>query len=97
MAQRTVERHRVEISVTLDAELLQAVDAFVADHAGLDRSNVLDQALLLWNAHRQFVKASLTRAASKRAAAAEWASARPRTGARHGSSQKANASVADTE
>ena len=53
MARRAVERRRVKISATLDPELLQAVDAFVAEHAGLDRSKVLDDALRLWCAHQQ--------------------------------------------
>lgn len=78
---------RVKITVTLDADLLQAVDAFVADHPGLDRSNVLDQALLLWNARQQFLKAAITRAASRRTAAAEWESTSARRETRADSSR----------
>ena len=44
---------RVKLSVTLSAELLQAVDAFVNEHAGYNRSKVLDDALRLWCAHQQ--------------------------------------------
>ncbi|MGH9076015.1 MAG: hypothetical protein ACRDY0_00915 [Acidimicrobiales bacterium] len=44
---------RVKVSVTVDPQLLSQVDAFVEDHAGLDRSKVIDQALLLWSSSRQ--------------------------------------------
>jgi metal-responsive CopG/Arc/MetJ family transcriptional regulator len=44
---------RVKVSVTLDPELLGAVDAFVQDHPGQDRSKVIDQALQHWYARQQ--------------------------------------------
>jgi metal-responsive CopG/Arc/MetJ family transcriptional regulator len=39
---------RSKVSVTLDPELLGAVDAFVQSHPGQDRSKVIDQALQHW-------------------------------------------------
>jgi hypothetical protein len=53
MATRQTERRRVKISATLDPALIQAVDAYVADHAGVDRSAVIDEALGLWYARQQ--------------------------------------------
>ena len=53
MAQQAARRHRVKISATIDAELLQAVDAFVKEHPGFNRSKVLDEALWLWHARQQ--------------------------------------------
>jgi hypothetical protein len=47
------ERNRAKISVTVDPALLKEVDAYVAEHPGLDRSKVIDQALLQWCAARQ--------------------------------------------
>ncbi len=47
------EGRRVKLSVTLSAELLRAVDAFVKEHAGYNRSKVLDDALCLWYARQQ--------------------------------------------
>lgn len=44
---------RAKVSVTLDPELLGAVDAFVQSHPGQDRSKVIDQALQHWYAQRQ--------------------------------------------
>ncbi len=48
-----IRRRRHKISVTVDGGLLRAVDAYVEDHEGLDRSKVIDQALLDWYAARQ--------------------------------------------
>jgi metal-responsive CopG/Arc/MetJ family transcriptional regulator len=45
--------NRVKISVSLDPILLRAVDEFVAQHAGADRSKVIDQALNQWSAALQ--------------------------------------------
>ena len=39
--------------MTVDPALLKAVDAYVSGHRGLDRSKVIDQALLQWCAARQ--------------------------------------------
>ncbi len=44
---------RPKVSVTLDPELLSAVDAFVQSHPGQDRSKVIDQALQHWYARLQ--------------------------------------------
>ena len=44
---------RVKVSVTLDPELLGAVDGFVQSHPGQDRSKVIDQALHQWYSQRQ--------------------------------------------
>lgn len=52
MKSRTAHR-RTKISVTVDRSLLQAVDSYVEHHEGLDRSKVIDQALLGWYATRQ--------------------------------------------
>jgi Arc/MetJ-type ribon-helix-helix transcriptional regulator len=43
-------RRRPKITATLDADLLAAVDAYVAAHPDLDRSAVIDEALRLWRA-----------------------------------------------
>ena len=46
---------RIKVSVTLDPELLGAVDGFVQSHPGQDRSKVIDQALHQWYAQQQGV------------------------------------------
>jgi hypothetical protein len=46
-------RRRAKISVTVDSSLLHAVDSYVEQHEGLDRSKVMDQALFDWYAARQ--------------------------------------------
>ena len=50
--QRSIGR-RAKISVTVDRGLLRALDSYVQDHEGLDRSKVIDQALHDWYAARQ--------------------------------------------
>jgi metal-responsive CopG/Arc/MetJ family transcriptional regulator len=47
--------NRVKVSVTLNPELLEAVDDFVEAHPGQDRSKVIDQALHQWYAQQQEV------------------------------------------
>lgn len=47
------ERIRAKISVTVDPALLKAVDAYAAAHDGLDRSKVIDLALMRWYAEQQ--------------------------------------------
>jgi Arc/MetJ-type ribon-helix-helix transcriptional regulator len=49
----TAERVRRKISVTVDPALLKAVDAYVAAHPGMDRSKVIDAALLRWYGEQQ--------------------------------------------
>jgi metal-responsive CopG/Arc/MetJ family transcriptional regulator len=44
---------RAKVSVTVDPDLLRAVDAFVESNAGQDRSKVIDQALQQWYARLQ--------------------------------------------
>jgi hypothetical protein len=46
-------RHRIKISATVDPELLDGVDAYVGQRPGLDRSKVIDEALMLWLAQEQ--------------------------------------------
>lgn len=48
-----IDRRRAKISVTVDRGLLRAVDSYVEHHEGLDRSKVIDKALLAWYAARQ--------------------------------------------
>lgn len=48
-----IDRRRAKVSVTIAPDLLHAVDAFVRDHPGLDRSKVVDDALSLWYAREQ--------------------------------------------
>jgi metal-responsive CopG/Arc/MetJ family transcriptional regulator len=38
----------VKVSVTLDPSLLDGVDAYIRAHKGLDRSKVIDLALIRW-------------------------------------------------
>jgi hypothetical protein len=44
---------RAKVSATVDAELLEEVDRFVAEHPGLTRGEVLDDALRLWSARER--------------------------------------------
>lgn len=53
MATRAGEPRRAKVSATVDAVLLREVDDFVADHPGLSRSEVLDDALRLWSARER--------------------------------------------
>ncbi len=45
-------RARQKVSVTLDPDLLEAVDSYVQEHSGVDRSKIVDAALRLWVAQR---------------------------------------------
>lgn len=47
------KRTRAKISASVDARLLAAVDAFVAEHERADRGTVLDEALRLSHARDQ--------------------------------------------
>lgn len=53
MSQRTAEYQGAEIRVTLDLELLKAIDIFVDEHAEFDRDKVIEEALCLWYAYEQ--------------------------------------------
>lgn len=53
MAKRSGEIRRSKVSATLDPQLVNAVDRYVNEHPGLDRSKVLDEALALWFAREQ--------------------------------------------
>jgi hypothetical protein len=44
---------RPKLSITVDPDLLWAVDAYVHEHEGSDRSKVIEQALELWTAAQQ--------------------------------------------
>ncbi len=43
----------MKISVSVDPELMHAVDAYVVAHKGADRSKIIDQALGYWTAAQQ--------------------------------------------
>jgi Arc/MetJ-type ribon-helix-helix transcriptional regulator len=45
--------NRVKVGATLDPSLVAAVDAYVRQHPGLDRSAVIDEALRLWHEREQ--------------------------------------------
>jgi len=47
------KRRRAKLSTTVDADLLAAVDRFIAANPSADRSQVIDEALLLWYAQEQ--------------------------------------------
>jgi metal-responsive CopG/Arc/MetJ family transcriptional regulator len=64
---------RVKVSVTLDPDLLEAVDGFVEGHPGQDRSKVIDQALQQWYARQQDI-----------AMEAQYAQAEDEVGSEHG-------------
>jgi metal-responsive CopG/Arc/MetJ family transcriptional regulator len=44
------QRVRPRITVTVDPDMLDEMDAFIRDHEGTDRSQVVDQALRCWYA-----------------------------------------------
>ncbi len=44
------ERNRPRITVTVDADMLDEVDAYIREHRGTDRSQVVDEALRCWYA-----------------------------------------------
>jgi len=46
-------RRRVKVGATLDPGLITAVDAYVANNPGTDRSAVIDDALRLWHEREQ--------------------------------------------
>jgi Arc/MetJ-type ribon-helix-helix transcriptional regulator len=65
---------RVRISATLDPQLAQAVDAYVAAHANVDRSAVINDALRLWYAREQEAAIAAQYAAdAERPPDEEWA------------------------
>jgi len=41
-------RTGVGMTVTVDPDVLEAIDAYIEQHAGLDRSQVVDEALRAW-------------------------------------------------
>ncbi|MGI8549357.1 MAG: hypothetical protein ACR2PL_00970 [Dehalococcoidia bacterium] len=53
MSQRTMERRRVKVSVTLAPELVQEVDRFLREHPEFDRSAIVGEALSLWCRQQQ--------------------------------------------
>jgi len=62
---------RVKVSVTLDPELLEAVDGFVQGNPGQDRSKVIDQALQQWYGRQQEIAMEAQYAQPEDAIAAE--------------------------
>lgn len=72
---RSALRRRVKISATVDPQLIAAVDTYVAAHAGLDRSTVIDEALALWYARQQeaAMEAQYAGATDEGPPAEEWA------------------------
>jgi metal-responsive CopG/Arc/MetJ family transcriptional regulator len=53
MSQPATKSATSEISVTVDAELLAAIDALVARFPDLDRNEVIDEALRMWYRREQ--------------------------------------------
>ncbi len=53
MVQAAVRRKRAKIGVTVNPDLLGAVDRYVAEHPEVDRSKIIDEALWLWVAKQQ--------------------------------------------
>jgi len=47
------ESRRAKLSTTIDKELLDAVDHYVAQHGQTDRGKVIDDALRLWTARER--------------------------------------------
>ena len=45
--------HRAKLSATIEADLLEQVDRYVADRPGTSRSAVIDEALRLWTARER--------------------------------------------
>lgn len=46
-------RRLTRLNATIDADLLDEVDRFVAEHAGASRQSVLETALRLWTARER--------------------------------------------
>jgi metal-responsive CopG/Arc/MetJ family transcriptional regulator len=46
------QRNRPRITVTIDPGMLEEVDAYIQAHNGIDRSQVIDEALRCWYAHQ---------------------------------------------
>lgn len=68
-------RRRVKVGATLDPGLVSAIDAYVADNPGSDRSAVIDDALRLWHEREQerAMERQLREDASRyRAERADW-------------------------
>jgi len=53
MANSPGGRRRAKVSITVDPELLNAVDRYVQRHANMDRSKVMEAALQNWYRVRQ--------------------------------------------
>ena len=46
MARRT----RPRITITVDPDILEEIDAYIQEHSGMDRSRIVDEALRCWYA-----------------------------------------------
>ncbi len=44
------QRIRPRITVTVDPDMLEEIDSYIQEHAGTDRSQVVDEALRCWYA-----------------------------------------------
>ena len=68
-------QRRVKLSVTVDSQLIQMVDAFLSGQPELDRSKVMDEALALW-CEREQARAMegqfATRSPAEDSERAEW-------------------------
>ena len=53
MSGHTRERRRAKVSTSIDAELLEMVDRFVAEHAHINRGTIFDESLQLWAARER--------------------------------------------
>ncbi|MBI2863490.1 MAG: hypothetical protein HYX94_02890 [Chloroflexi bacterium] len=44
------QRNKPRITITVDPDVLEEVDAYIKEHEGTDRSKVMDEALRCWYA-----------------------------------------------
>jgi hypothetical protein len=65
---------RPRITTTVDASLLEAVDAWLSRHPGFDRAKVIDEALRLWSAYVQAREMEEQYATPDQIDPAEWES-----------------------
>ena len=65
-------RQPARISATVDPALLKAVDEFLVQHPGYDRSKVIDEALGLWYARQQDVAMAAQFAGDPEVDSDEW-------------------------
>jgi metal-responsive CopG/Arc/MetJ family transcriptional regulator len=70
------QRIRPRITVTVDPDMLEEIDTYVQEHEGMDRSQVLDEALRCWYArilHEALVRQhAATKSAEELEERADW-------------------------